>query len=1098
MESLARLMMDASGQRFVTLLTDRASRSKDPRRASAELNHLLGTLGLPSFMSRSERALLSVARVAWHVAPTLVQQGLLSRLQRETASVILSADEHALREHLAKRAAENVAVNVNHLGEAVLSESEAQERVAHYCALLARPEVRTISVKVSSICSQLPLLAWEQTLQRLEPRLRAIYETAQLHGRDKAKLVYLDMESYRDLHLTLALFQRVLSADDMMSVTAGVVLQAYVPDSLELLRELLAWAVERRARGGAPIRVRIVKGANLAHERVESSLRGWPIPTFATKAETDAHYKRMVRLACQPQYADSVTLGIASHNTFDIAYAAALSHSRAVESSVGFELLEGMANPLMRALTSIVGNVLVYTPVVEPHEMQSAIAYLIRRLDENTAPENFLRHSFSLRANQGEWLRQEERFLVSITDADTPEPIRFRTQDRNTPQSTDRGSEFQNEPDTDFGLAHNRAWITSHLETTLARSTFEVPFQVAGEDTLGVHLADGFDPSRPGIIPFRFGLADEAAIERALATARAGAAMWSGTSVDERDELLWKAANALRAQRGELTAAMVLDAGKAVVEADAEVSEAIDFADYYRRSARELAQRDDVTCVPRGVVLVTPPWNFPLAIPAGGVLAALATGNAVILKPTLETVWVARLLCEALWRAGVPRHVLQLVVCEDELGSRLITDARVDAVVLTGSTQTARLFRRLRSRLTLFAETGGKNAIVMSAMSDWDLAIRDVVHSAFGHSGQKCSAASLLICEAEVYDSPLFRQRLRDAAASLPAGSAWSPESIVTPLVQNPQEPQGALLRGLTQLDDGETWLLKPERDAENPRLWSPGIRWGVVAGSFCYSTELFGPVLSVLRADNLDHAVQLANGTAYGLTSGLFSLNETEQQRWAQHVDAGNLYINRGTTGAIVRRQPFGGTKASSFGPGAKAGGPNYVAQFTRQTSRLDQHDYAKAWQDGFSVRRDASQVLGQDNVLDYVPCPGLCVLVTRGASPDDVSHVLDALEVVGARAEFATLGAPDACVEAIRRAQQQYTDHDTERLVAHLRAKRFRRIRVLGDLPDSIVVAVETLDAHLECSPVSKSGRVELLHYLRERSLSATTHRYGNLTRL
>ena len=1063
---------------------------------------MLGALGLPAFMSPAELGLLTLARVVRHAAPALVQRGLLSRLRRETASVILSADERELLAHLAQRQAENVAVNVNHLGEAVLSEPEAQERVAHYCALLARPEVQTISVKVSSICSQLPLLAWEQTLQRLEPRLRAIYEAArlhgQLHGEHSAKLVYLDMESYRDLHLTLALFRRVLSAEDMLSVSAGVVLQAYVPDSLELLRELLEWAVERRARGGAPIRVRLVKGANLAHEHVESSLRGWPVPTFTTKAETDAHYKRVVRLACQAQYADAATIGIASHNTFDIAYAAGLSHSRGVENSVGFELLAGMANPLMRTLTRILGNVLVYTPVVEPHEMQSAIAYLIRRLDENTAPENFLRHSFSLRANQGEWLRQEERFLTAIADSDGPAPRPFRTQDRNTPPSAERAAEFQNEPDTDFGLAQNRSWITSHLEATLARPTFEVPLQVAGEDSLGQRLADGFDPSRPGTVPYRFALADEAAIERALATARTGAAMWGDTSVDERDELLWKVANALRAQRGELIAAMVLDAGKAAIEADTEVSEAIDFAEYYRRSAHELAQREDVVCVPRGVVLATPPWNFPLAIAAGGVLAALATGNAVILKPALETVWVARLLCEALWNAGIPRNVLQLVMCEDEFGSRLVKDTRVDAVVLTGSTQTARLFRRMRSRLTLLAETGGKNAIVMSAMSDWDLAIRDVVQSAFGHSGQKCSAASLLICEAEVYDSSLFQQRLRDAAASLFVGSAWSTESVVTPLAQDPQNPQGALLRGLTRLDDGETWLLKPERDADNPRLWSPGIRLGVVAGSFCHTTELFGPVLSVMRADNLGHAAQLANGTDYGLTSGLFSLNETEQRRWLQHIDAGNLYINRGTTGAIVKRQPFGGTKASSFGPGAKAGGPNYVAQFAKLTSRLEQHDYARAWQDEFSVGRDPSQVLGQDNVFDYVPCLGLCVLVTRGASPEDVSHVLEALETVGASVEFATLDAPDACVEAIRRARQPYTDHDTERLVAHLRAKRFRRVRVLGNLPDALVVGIETLDAHLACNPVSKSGRVELLHYLRERSLSATTHRYGNLTRL
>lgn len=1096
MAQLARLMHDPAGQVFTTLLTDRAARSQDARRVTSELDHLLRACGAPGYMTPTERGLLRLAQIARHLVPTQVHAGLISRLHDQTRAVILPAEDPALSEHLAAQRRIGVHVNVNHLGEAVLSEPEATARVNHYCALLARSDVDTISVKLSSICSQLHPLGVEQTLERAVPRLQAIYRAALVPGASRSKLVVLDMESYRDLHLTVAAFQRALSTPALDSLTAGIVLQAYLPDSHALQRELTTWATARYDQGGAPIRIRIVKGANLAHEAAESSLRGWPMPTFLSKTETDASFKRMVAYACEADHTRAVLVGVASHNAFDLAYAAALAFARGVQADVGFELLQGMAEPLLRALYAVTGNVLAYTPVVEAHEIQNGIAYLIRRLDENTAPENFLRQSFALRPNTPEWLTQEQRFLESLAAQRGLSESPQRTQDQRSPALPPRDCGFQNEPDTDFGLAHNRQWLLSLLDHAREQAAPDIASAIAGEDIFTGEVRHGVDPSRPDHVAYRYALADEAALERAISTASAATQAWSSTSFEARDQLLHACATELRRDRGVLIAAMVLDAGKAPLEADAEVSEAIDFAEYYRRSARALYEHSDVTCTPKGVVLVTPPWNFPLAIPAGGALAALVTGNTVILKPAMETVLVARRLCEALWRAGVPRDVLQLVLCDDSLGSRLIQDSRIHTVILTGATDTARLFRRLRPGLDLLAETGGKNAIVVSAMSDWDLAIKDTLQSAFGHAGQKCSAASLLICEAEVYDSPSFRTRLRDAALSLAVGSAWQPDTVLTPLIH---PPQGNLLRGLSRLDDGEAWLVEPKQDPSNPRLWSPGIRIGVRAGSFCHQTELFGPVLSVMRADNLDHAITLANGTAYGLTSGLFALNENEQQRWIDQIDAGNLYINRGTTGAIVRRQPFGGTKASSFGPGAKAGGPGYVAQLVTRTSERAHDDYRSAWRDHFSRRSDVSHVLGQDNLFDHVPCAGVCVLVTERAVAADLQLVIDALQVCRMSVEIATVDASPACLDVVRGAHHHmHTQHAPPRLLSHLRARGFRRIRVVGTLPEALSNVLTEIDAHIERSPVSKCGDVELRHYLRERSLSHTYHRYGNLSRL
>jgi RHH-type proline utilization regulon transcriptional repressor/proline dehydrogenase/delta 1-pyrroline-5-carboxylate dehydrogenase len=445
-------------------------------------------------------------------------------------------------------------------------------------------------------------------------------------------------------------------------------------------------------------------------------------------------------------------------------------------------------------------------------------------------------------------------------------------------------------------------------------------------------------------------------------------------------------------------------------------------------------------------------------------------------------------------------------------------------VVLTGGTATARLFHELRPGLSLAAETGGKNAIVVSALSDRDAVVQDVVYSAFGHAGQKCSACSLLICEAEVYDDPRFMETLRDAAASLPVGGAWDPRSFVTPLIGPARDP---LLRGLSSLEPDESWLLEPRRDAENLRLWSPGIRLGVQEGSFTHVTELFGPHLSVMRADDLDHALHLANATPYGLTAGLHSLDESEQRRWARRMRAGNLYINRPITGAIVQRQPFGGMKSSSFGAGAKAGGPNYVLQLcqvsqgatpevvgppepaaadlvTHVRGRLDEAqrerlsvgacDYGRAQREHFGLEHDPSQVLGERNVFRYVPCEPLLLRAGDGADPLDVLLACAAALTSGSGFELSLSPA----------LQSALPYHDTlpgvvSRIETATECARhlvgYARIRALGPVEVAVATAAEAAAVHIAGEPLLLSGRVELTHYQREQSLSHRYHRHGNL---
>jgi RHH-type proline utilization regulon transcriptional repressor/proline dehydrogenase/delta 1-pyrroline-5-carboxylate dehydrogenase len=517
-------------------------------------------------------------------------------------------------------------------------------------------------------------------------------------------------------------------------------------------------------------------------------------------------------------------------------------------------------------------------------------------------------------------------------------------------------------------------------------------------------------------------------------------------------------------------------------EGDPEVSEAIDFAKYYGSVGLDVVDQqegDGAELVPRGVVVVASPWNFPYAIPAGGVLAALAAGNAVILKPPPEARRTAQFLVEQLHRGGVPTEVVQFVACPDnEIGRRLISHPDVGSVVLTGAYETAQMFRSWTPTMHLVAETSGKNAIVITQAADLDLAIRDLVRSAFGHAGQKCSAASLAIVEAPLYDDPSFKERLADATRSLIVGRPNEIGSVVGPLIG---APSPKLQRGLTQLDDGERWLVEPRRLAED--LWTPGVRVGVRPGSWFHVTECFGPVLGLMRADDLDHAIELQNGTPFGLTGGIHSLDEGEIDSWLDKVQVGNAYVNRGITGAIVQRQPFGGWKRSSVGCGPKAGGPDYVAEMvTCRAAAIDgdsvEVGYRDAWDHWFSISHDPTGLKSEHNDLRYRPLNGVLVRV----GPDTPDGVLDA-----ARLAAELCGTPIVISDASIEPDAALSNRSG--------SLRVERVRMLTSASGPLRAALYAVGIEIDDEPVSMSGRRELRRWLREQAISRTAHRHGRV---
>ena len=1152
---LAALLDDPVGQAFVSALTDRAHRSTNGARLVAEVEALAAGLGTPRSLPGWDRLQLRALQAFGTAVPELTARAVRRRIYEDAAPYLAPAEPRALGAFLNERRLQGLRVNVNHLGEEVLGDADATQFLATYCGLLERPEVDTISVKLSSIDARIDPAAFGPTLDRLTDKLATIYRAALAHAVPRGsssgaepgpKLVYLDMEAYRDLELTVELFTRVLDRPEFAGLTAGIVLQAYVPDSHAYQARVIDWAQKRVARGGAPVRMRLVKGANLMLERIEASLRGWALPLYGSKSDVDASFRRMLKVGAEPEHARAVRLGVGSHNLFDIAYTLLLRASHGVDALVEPEMLEGMADPLRRVVSRVAGKVLVYAPSVDARDFASAVAYLVRRLDENTAEDNFLRRSFAMQAGDPSFESERDRFVVALARAEHVETTPRRTQDRGAPAASGDRDGFVNEPDTDFSRAANRRWLATALERAATKTYDTVASRYAGT-TYGGSERDGFDPSRPGVVAYRFAALDARGVEEVIAAAdcaRERAAAWPA---EEREAALLGVAKALREARGELIGLLVLDAGKRAVEADVEVSEAIDFAEYYARQHARLRER--FVLEPKGVVVVTPPWNFPLSIALGSALAAVVTGNAVLLKPPPETPLVAARAVELCHAAGVPEWALGLVVVDDEAAEPLVVDRRVNTVVLTGGTETARLFRRLRPSLDLVAETGGKNALIVSAMSDREQAVQHAVRAAFGHSGQKCSALSLLVLEREVFRSASFREKLADATRTLPVGSAWDLESVVTPLIH---PPSGALARALGSLDAGESWLVEPTRDSKNPRLVGPAVRFNVAEGSFAHRTELFGPVLSVLEARDFAHALELVNGTPYGLTAGLESLDRAEQAEFLAHAHAGNLYVNKPVTGAVVGRQPFGGHKASSFGQGFKAGGPNtllglarvvneksvratvpltrgprvppravaaqrapapfdhgpladVIADTLRDAARPEQERLARrlksyeaaAHAELHTVHAQA-EVTGFADTFVYRPARVL-VVIPMNASELDVLSALLAARLAGADIDVTAEArhASERFARLVPAAAPRY--EEPAALVALARASAYDRVRVLGPATGPASSALAELVAaapHVEVEPVSDSGYVELRRYVLEQSRSVAEHRHGNVS--
>ncbi len=854
----------------------------------------------------------------------------------------------------------NIGFSIDLLGEATVSEEEGELYKTHYWQLLDRlpPKLETwapnalldtvngrkaprlnVSLKVSSLFSQINHLDLDSTIKGISSRLRPILLAAKRNG----AFVYLDMEQYDLKDATVASFQQLLMEPELRDwPDAGIALQAYLVDTEHDLSELIDWARNR----GTPVTVRLVRGAYWDFETVVAEQNHWPLPTWPEKWRTDACYERCVRLLFENH--PYIEAAIATHNVRSLGLAMVLAGEYGLSpDQFEFQMLYGMAKSLEDVIPEMGFRLRVYLPY---GELIPGMAYLVRRLLENSSSQSFQRMSLLKDLPPARLLAPPHAKFQSEDVKAAPAPDANQSTESRASESTNNDGDierpnfnnFINEPVHRFTNRSEREHFHDAIDDVRRQLGSDYPLIINGQAIDTGEYIVSINPANPNEMVGRVAVANELQAKSALEGATKAFNDWAALSMGARAEYLFRAAQRLRERRDEFAAWEIFEAGKTWGEADLNVCEAIDYLEYYGREALRLGatgskevpgETNAFIYRPRGVGLIIPPWNFPLAILTGMLSGAIVTGNTAILKPSSQTPVIAAKFAELLQEVNLPAGVVQFLAGPGSgLGEHLVKDPQIHFVAFTGSMEVGTRIIKLASDVgegqhhvkRVIAEMGGKNAIIVDSDADLDDAVLGVVASAFGYQGQKCSAASRVIVVGHRYD--LFLHRLVEATRSLKAGMPADPGVRVGPVIGAAAYER--IRQAIAVGRDTAEVALEMDCSDKGPGFFiGPTIFSHVPADSPLAQEEIFGPVLAVMHAENFDEAIVLANNTCYALTGGVYSRSPANIAKACQEFEVGNLYINRKITGALVGRQPFGGFKLS--GLGSKAGGPDYLLQF-------------------------------------------------------------------------------------------------------------------------------------------------------------------------
>ncbi len=1126
---LTKFIFSIKGKAFLCSLLDQCFRSSNDKAAN-QLSYLMFLYGIPEFFPINLKIKFFLLRLFANSLPYLFMPIISKAIIKGCYYSVLIADEHLLYKHIYQRKEQNIDLTIALLLEIPLSKQTINKNLRTYQNYLSKPEIQTLSINLSYLVINSNFLSIEKTIKQAAELLKTLYKQAIKHNAKKPKTIFIDIQEHKDFELSIKAFESAIMDPEIINYSAGITLLAYFPESFEYQKRLTDLAKKRIKVGGAPIIIRITKGLSLNYEQIEAAKKSWPAPVFHNKFETDANFKKMMKYGSIPDNVKASHLHISSLNVFDIAYALILRNENEIEPYVHFELIEGRAFYFKNAIRKIIGdNFSLYLPIVEKNNFSNAIGYLIKRLDESTINDNFITHIANIQANSKEFIEQSSIFKKSVNKIDTiSNTPRYLEKTWPSSNTIEIKTSFVNAPNTNFLIEENQKLAKDIIESNKTFKPAPIPISI-GENLLQDKLeGQKINPSYPDKSFYQYELASKMHLQKIIEIAKQEENSWKNIAIDKKQKLLSNISQKLKENKKELITALMIDISKTIIEADLEISDAIDAIEYHKNQIKRILSRADVEYSPKGTCLIVPAWNFPIHVAIEEIICALLAGNTVIFKPSFYAVYVSWKLVNLMWEAGIPKKCLQFINTTNELFENvLIKNPKINSVIMHTSAKIAKKLIQFRNGLHLTAQCGGINTIIVTALADKNQAIKDIIESSFYFSGQKFSSSSILILEKEVYEDKEFLNKLVEATKELKVGSVWNSDVTITPLIK---EPQDELLTVLTTLEQHEEWLLKPQKDPNNHNLYSPGIKLNVLPSSLTKNQEFYAPILSIMQANDLSHAVKLANDSKFALSAGLYSLDQREHHFWLKNIQAGNCFINSKITNAKIRRQPFGGYKQSAFGNEYKIGGPNFLLEFMNLkqklipkekkpvndwvnslTSFLEKIDlsaeqlgiwYASIsnysyWWKRMKQDNDPNKLLGQDNILKYIPRQKITLRIYEDSSALDALRVCAAALTCSMPLEISWTG--NRAIEELNWIELlpmlSLIEETEDEFIKRIKEHKIKRLRLINPASESIKkVTAETACCIIDQN-VLANGRYELLHYVREVSITKNYDRYGIL---
>jgi RHH-type proline utilization regulon transcriptional repressor/proline dehydrogenase/delta 1-pyrroline-5-carboxylate dehydrogenase len=1123
-----RIIQAPEGKPFLLIFIDLCSRNFSSKEFIKQVLLIMKNFEytIPHQLPLLYKILLLLIRLNGETFPKFWGKILKKAFSHVVSKIIYLRDKGNLEKLIENRKKENIKTLVAYLDQSILGKEESHQNVLKYLEDISNPKIEALSIRLSNLMPHSSELSLYFSKELLEENLKILFRKVlsnpiQKDGKKEYKLIIFEMETYATFHLTIDLFQKLLQESEFYPLSFGITLQSYLPEAFILQQEITEWAKKRQEQGGAFIYLTLTKGSYLEKEQVTSSKKGWPQPPYTSKVETDAQFKKMLGYGLQIDNVKAVHLSIATHNVFDISYALLLIYENDVLPYANFQLLENRLPYLRPILYHLLPNPLsIYIPVAYSKEIMHSPSYLIRRIAESSGPDNFLSVAYNILPYNHLWQEQEALFIESCKEIAELSHVCRHIQNKYETIEKNAKFHFINEPFTDFSLLINRQWAENFLKKCTHWNYKKIPIVIGGKELFTEKVYQQVSPSEPEKILYDYCFCSQEQMTEALQIAVSYQKTWEEVPFENKNAIFSKAVDLLREAKEDFIQASILEQGKILVDADNEISQAIDAIEYARICMKRVLRMHDLKIVPKGTIfMITSRSEMPIQ----PLVSALISGCTILLKPAPNAFYINLLVCELLWKAGVPKEVLHFVPFEEEKIPSWLNDHQNQINLMYAKCRfgVAHEFLKLNPQIPFIASCPGRNMMIITCFADLEITIKHLVKSAFSYSGQKYSSMNFALVEKSVFKDPFFQKKLLDLTQSLTVGLSFDIQTQIPPLISLLKKEQ---MENILQLKDEESWLLTPKQSLQNPHLWSPGIKWNVHPDSLLKATPILFPLLSVICVDNLTEAIDLAN-QAEDFIVDLHSLDPQEHMQFLKTISAHTCSINHQIADPIVQREPFGGGKKCTIGPIFKEGGPNFLfnfmnfeqqilpendlpqnfdicklhpfmnkIQFTQQEKKIWQASISSYsyWWERLKHRRDDSKIIGQDNFFGYEPKENFWFRITPSTTNLDLFRIIAAALIcksplalsydgsICTRWDYDSLMTLLPCINE--------TDYS---LYHRIRKGQISTLRLLEKPSKDLAQAASIVPTLIITDPVLANGRIELLHYLKEITISYDYYR-------